>query len=120
MIRQLSTLIASAPLVLAAAAQAPAVDTLYYVVRDGVTMTVQGHIIEIDYADDGTFSGTAAGSPFEGQYRLDGNQLCVTSSLSVSETCTSYPEGKRPGDEFEVVSPSLGPVRIRIRTPEDR
>ena len=83
-------------------------------------MTVQGHVIPVDYFEDGTFRGRAAGTDFEGTYRLEENRICTSSSLSMSETCTPYPEGKRPGDEFDVVSPSLGQVRVRIRTPEEK
>lgn len=102
-----------------ASAQTPAIDTLYFVVREGVVMTAHGHAIDIDYDAEGNFRGRAAGTTFEGSYRLDGDQLCTTSSLASADTCTRYPEGKRPGDEFDVVSPTLGQVRIRIRLPEE-
>lgn len=115
----ISTLCALALAGPAARAQSASIDTLYYVVREGIVMTVQGHVIPIDYAEDGTFSGAASGTRFEGTYRLEGNRICTASSLSMSETCTAYPEGKRPGDEFEVTSPALGSVRVRIRTPEE-
>jgi len=100
-------------------AQEPAIDTLYFVVRDGIVMTAQGHAIAMDFNEDGKFEGVAAGTSFAGTYRLDGAQLCTTSQLAASETCTAYPEGMEPGDEFEVVSPALGSVRVRIRTPEE-
>lgn len=98
---------------------APAIDTLYFVVRDGIVMSTQGHTMVIDYNDDGTFSGDVSGSAFEGTYRLDGARLCATSSLAASETCITYPEGMRSGDTFDAVSPALGGVRIHIRTPEE-
>lgn len=98
---------------------APAIDTLYFVVRDGIVMSTQGHTMVIDYNDDGTFSGDVSGSAFEGTYRLDGARLCATSSLAASETCITYPEGMQSGDTFDAVSPALGGVRIHIRTPEE-
>ncbi|WP_156807888.1 hypothetical protein [Henriciella marina] len=119
MLRLLCISFTTAILAVGVSAQSPSIDTLYFVMRDGVVMTTQGHVIQIDYNEDGSFSGEAAGTKFEGTYRLDGARLCSTSSLATSETCTAYPEGMKSGDEFEVVSPALGSVRIRIRTPEE-
>ncbi|RIJ23572.1 hypothetical protein D1224_04720 [Henriciella barbarensis] len=98
---------------------APPIDTLYFVVRDGIVMTTQGHTMVIDYNEDGTFIGELRGSAFEGTYRLDGARLCAMSSLATSETCIAYPEGMTSGDTFDAVSPALGGVRIHIRTPEE-
>ena len=98
---------------------APPIDTLYFVVRDGIGMSTQGHTMVIDYNDDGTFTGDVSGTAFQGTYRLDGARLCATSSLAASETCTTYPEGMASGDTFDVTSPALGGVRIHIRTPEE-
>lgn len=98
---------------------APPIDTLYFVVRDGIVMSTQGHTMVIDYDDDGTFTGEVSGTAFQGTYRLDGARLCATSSLAASETCTTYPEGMASGATFDVTSPALGGVRIHIRTPEE-
>ena len=119
MLRLICLSFTTAVLAAGASPQTPSIDTFYFMMRDGIVMTTQGHVIQIDYNDDGSFSGEAAGTNFEGTYRIDGAQLCTTSSLAASETCTVYPEGRQSGDEFEIVSPALGSVRIRIRTPEE-
>jgi hypothetical protein len=99
-------------------ASAQSADTLAAMVRNGATFSTQGIKINVDYAEDGTFSGDAAGTDFTGTYRIVGDQLCTSSSLATSETCTVYPPGKAPGDMFEVSSPTMGTLTVRINDPE--
>lgn len=89
-------------------------DTLQVLVANDAVITAQGYAIPIDYNEDGTYSGEAMGSAFTGKWRIDGNKLCTSSSLSPTESCTEYPEGKGAGDEFTVTSPTLGAVTVKI------
>ncbi len=99
---------------LAAGLAAPAfADTLEAVTTKGVILMVQGMEIPISYAEDGTFSGEAMGTPFEGTWRVDGASLCTTSDFQPEETCQEYPEGKGAGDEFTIEG-AMGPVTIKI------
>ncbi|WP_139792341.1 hypothetical protein [Henriciella litoralis] len=112
------TLAALACLPMAQSASAQASDTLTAIIQNGATFSTQGFKINVNYAEDGTFSGDAAGSDFSGTYRIEGDQLCTSSSLSSSETCTEYPPGKAPGDTFEVSSPTMGTITVLINSPE--
>lgn len=107
-----SGLIVSSLMVPPALAQAS--DTLKVLVAKDAVLTTQGYSIPIDYHEDGTYSGEAMGSAFTGEWRIEDTKLCTRSSMSPGETCTEYPTGKTAGDEFEVTSPTLGIVTIRI------
>ena len=87
--------------------------TLTAVTTHGVVLSMQGMEIPINYAEDGTFSGEAMGTPFEGTWRIDGANLCTTSDFQPDESCTEYPEGKGAGDEF-TISGDAGEVTIKI------
>lgn len=88
--------------------------TLKSLIAKDAEITTQGLAIPIDYNEDGTYSGVAMGTGFTGTWRIEGNSLCTTSSMSPAESCTEYPEGKSAGDEFEVTSPTLGAVKVKI------
>lgn len=95
-------------------AAAQASDTLRYVISRGVVLTVQGHTIPMVFNEDGTYSGEAADAAFKGTWRVEGESLCTASLMSQMETCVSYPPGKRPGERFDVISPTLGRVVVII------
>ncbi len=99
---------------LAPAALAEPSDTLRTVVAKDAVITAQGFNIPIDYHDDGTYSGEANGSSFTGSWRIEDTRLCTRSSMSPGETCTEYPVGMKAGDVFEVTSPTLGLITVRI------
>ncbi|MAI89320.1 hypothetical protein [Ponticaulis sp.] len=88
--------------------------TLENVVSHGVTMNVQGLPIPVVYHDDGTYSANAMGSDIPGTWRIEGHSLCTESSMQPGESCTEYPDGKGPGDTFNVNSASLGAVTVTI------
>lgn len=102
-------------LLVTAPAGAQTQDTLRAVISNGVQLTLGRHAVMIEYHEDGTYSGQQAGLVVEGNWRVEGESLCVRSDLSLVETCTVYPPGKRPGDTFEVTSPALGQVSVTIR-----
>ncbi len=106
--------LAAVAAVLVGTAAAEDLDTLVAVTTNGVVLTTSGYSIDIDYADDGTYSGSVMGSAFTGKWNIDGDQLCTSSSLAPTETCTTYPAGKGPGDSFEVENPTLGTVTVKI------
>ncbi|MEM5518681.1 hypothetical protein WNY37_17115 [Henriciella sp. AS95] len=99
---------------ISSAAYAEGNDTLNVLIANDAVITTQGLSIPIDYNEDGTYSGVAMGSSFTGSWRIEGDSLCTTSTLSPTESCTEYPEGKSAGDEFEVTSPTLGTVTVKI------
>ena len=86
--------LAAVAAILVGAAAAEDLDTLVAVTTNDAVLTTNGYAIEIDYADDGTYSGVVMGSAFTGEWTIKGDELCTTSSLSPTETCTTYPAGK--------------------------
>lgn len=100
-----------------ASASAQAEDTLRAVLSNGIILSTEGHAVAIQYHEDGTYSGVFRGVAFEGLWRVEGAEICTMSSMSPIESCIEYPAGKKPGDVFEVTSPSLGVIDIRIIAP---
>ncbi|WP_084397675.1 hypothetical protein [Henriciella aquimarina] len=99
---------------LAAQAQGQANDTLRHVLNRGAVITAQGFTIPMTFEEDGTYHGQAADAEFEGTWRVNDDRLCTASLMSQTETCVTYPPGRRPGDVFDVVSPTLGRMSVRI------
>ncbi|MAP96316.1 MAG: hypothetical protein CMK07_15330 [Ponticaulis sp.] len=100
-------------LCLAAPAFAGDSTTLDYVVEKGVVLSTQGMDIPVTYNEDGTYSADAMGMEIPGTWRIDGTSLCTESSMQPGENCTEYPEGKGPGDSFEVEG-AMGTATITI------
>jgi hypothetical protein len=94
-------------------AVASASTTLEYVVEKGVNVSIQGFEIPVTYNADGTYSATAMGSEIPGTWRIEGTKFCTESSAQPGETCTEYPEGKGPGDSFDVEG-AMGPTTVTI------
>ncbi len=86
---------------------APAMaDTLEAVIEKGIVLKVEGGIeIPVSYRPDGTFVADVFGTEMEGTWRIDGKTMCTTSEAAPEEECSEYPEGKGPGDEFEMSGP---------------
>jgi hypothetical protein len=97
-----------------AALSAPAfADTLANVTTKGVVLSIQGMEIPVKYSPDGTFSGEAMGMPFLGKWAIKDGKLCQTSDFQPEENCQAYPEGKNPGDSFDIDTP-MGALTIKI------
>ena len=109
------TLIASTVIVAALPTPAFAEDksTLDHVVAHGVVLSTQGMDIPVTDNEDGTYTAEAMGMTIDGSWRIDGTSLCTESSMQPGENCTEYPEGKGPGDTFEV-NGAMGPATITI------
>lgn len=92
-------------------------DTLKAVTTKGVVIkgNAQGMDLEMDitYKADGTYTSNIMGMPFEGSWKIDGDKLCTKSELG--ESCTTYPAGKKSGDEFEVDHALLGKAKVKIK-----
>ncbi len=105
----------SAILIVATATALPAFaqepSTLGYVTTRGVVMKVSGLDIPVTYAPDGKFS--AMQGAVSGDWRIDGDKLCSKSNVDPTEVCIAYPQGKKPGDQFEIIGPQ-GSLTIRI------
>ena len=97
--------------ILAAPAIAQEPTTLQYVTTKSVVMKVAGMEIPVTYKSDGTFS--AMDGQVTGKWKIVGETMCSTSNMDPNETCIQYPAGKKPGDEFELISPQ-GPFSILI------
>lgn len=101
-----------------ALAQAPASDTLKEVVAKGSVnkASIQGQDLELKmtYKADGTYTADVMGQAAEGKYRIDGDKLCTISQMSPNESCTSYPAGKKSGDEFDVTHSVFGAMKVKI------
>lgn len=98
----------------AAPATGQAERTLNAVITKGIILATPDFSIPIDYEPDGTYSGRVGETVFEGRWRIEGANICVSSGLSPAETCVEYPPGMAPGDTFEVTSPALGRVTVTI------
>jgi hypothetical protein len=109
---------AAAALAMPALAQAASAQagggTVQELVKHGGVMTVMGTAIPVSYGADGKYSVDFQGQKVEGTWRVDGDKLCTKAAGAPSENCTVYPAGKKSGDEFEVTSPTLGPIRVKI------
>ena len=103
------------PIAFAAALVAPAFaqepTTLQYITTKGIILKVPGMDIPVTYMPDGKW--TAMDGQVSGTWKIVGETLCVTSTYEPAEAWTLYPAGKKPGDEFEIMSPQ-GPVSIQI------
>jgi hypothetical protein len=111
-------LLASIAAALAAPAIAQENDTLKNVIAKGsvVKANMQGQDLELQmaYKPDGTYSISVMGQSINGKWRIDGDKLCTSNDTAPNESCTPYPAGKKPGDEFKVTSPTLGEVTVKI------
>jgi hypothetical protein len=100
---------------LATAVGAPAfadeLSTLDHVTTKGVMMKVMGMDIDVSYTPDGKM--TAFGGQVTGTWKRNGDTMCSTNSMDPAEVCVTYPAGKKPGDQFELVGPQ-GPFTIII------
>jgi hypothetical protein len=102
--------LAAAAVSLASPARA---DTLSEVTSHGIILTIADMKIPVAYTPDHKF--TAMDGQITGQWRIDGEKLCTSSSADPNETCVVYPKDKKSGDTFEVTSPEGFPVTITIR-----
>jgi hypothetical protein len=76
--------------------------TLEWLTTKGSVLKVAGMEFPTTYTPDGKFS--AAEGRVTGTWRIVGDTLCVAVNPNPAESCTLYPPGKKPGDEFEVQS----------------
>ena len=74
---------------------APASDTIKEVTAKGVIFDVMGMEIDMDF-------------------KADGKKLCLTIPGMIENQCTEYPDGKKSGDSFEVVT-EMGAMNVKIR-----
>ena len=85
--------------------------TLDYVTTRGVVMRVSGMEIPVTYTADGKF--TAMDGAVTGVWKVNGDTMCSTNNMDPQEVCIAYPQGKKPGDAFDIQS-SAGPLNITI------
>ncbi len=104
-------LTAATAAVFAASAFAQEPTTLQYVTTKSVIMKVAGMEIPVTYTPDGKLS--AMNGAVTGTWKIVGETLCSTNNMEPTESCILYPTGKKPGDEFEIMSPQ-GEVTILI------
>jgi len=84
-------------------------------VKNGATLEVQGMALDIDYKpgatiNEGTFTIASVG--FDGTYKIEGKKMCL--GIMGTDSCSDYPEGKGPGDSFDIET-DMGPIHVTIR-----
>jgi hypothetical protein len=110
-------LIAVAAVALTAPAFAQDKSTLENVTTKGTVvkaeMQGQAMALAMTYKTDGTYTATVDGQELGGgTWKIDGDKLCTASQLG--ESCTVYPAGKGPGDEFKATHATLGEITVKI------
>lgn len=90
---------------------APPSDTVKNVTEKGVMLDFAGTPVDISYKADGTFAGM--GGQLAGTWKADGKKLCITIPGMVENQCTEYPDGKQPGDSFEIAG-EQGAMKVTI------
>jgi heat shock protein HslJ len=112
---RLTTIVLAAALIAAPAfAQeaAPPSDTIKEVTAKGVIFDVMGMEIDLEFKADGNFTGMAG--QLAGTWKADGKKLCLTIPGMIENQCTEYPDGKKSGDSFEIVT-DMGALNVKIR-----
>jgi hypothetical protein len=87
-------------IVLAAAAQTPASDTIQVMLEKGAVFQVDNVAYGFAPKADGSY-GDGKGGP-GGAYRVVGASLCLTPATYGQEVCFELPAGKKSGDTFDV------------------
>lgn len=110
-------ILAAAAVLLASPAFAQDKTTLDYVTTKGTVvqadMQGQAMALAMTYKADGTYTATVDGQELGGgTWKIDGEKLCTVSQLG--ESCTAYPAGKKPGDEFKATHATLGEITVKI------
>lgn len=103
---------------LACPALAETGSTLENVTKRGIVMRAFGLEIPVNYTPDGRW--TAPTVQVAGTWRIDGERLCTRTTTELTETCAAYPQGKKPGDSFEVpgaMGSEAGVVVVKINAP---
>jgi hypothetical protein len=90
----------------------PASSTLKEIVTRGSVLMIEGADIDVTYTPDGKF--TAMNGAVKGTWRIEGDTLCTTTSFQPVESCVLYPQDRKSGDIFEIMS-EQGLVKIRIK-----
>ena len=65
------------------------------------------------WAENGTYTADGFSAIYTGEWRRDGDTFCIHPSGD-PETCSVYPDGKSPGESFEIMSDLWGPVTVQI------
>ena len=106
-------LLALSPDAHADGAKPPASVTLKEVVTRGSVLIIgEGMEIDVAYTPDGKF--TAMDGQVKGTWRIEGDTLCTTTNFQPVESCALYPQDKKSGDTFEIMT-NQGQVQIRIK-----
>ncbi len=106
-------LLVAAALLGASALSAPAfADTLKEVTSKGISVNVQGTVMDIAFTEDGNFA--SSDGAIAGTWKVDGPKLCLTVPGMIENQCNEYPTDKKSGDTFEVTT-EMGPIQITIK-----
>jgi hypothetical protein len=96
-------------------AQAPAgeppSDTVKLIVEKGMKLAVADMEFDLTFKTDGSYADPTGQG---GKYRTDGKKLCMTPDAFGQEFCNDYPDGKKSGDRFEIVS-DFGPMNVTVK-----
>ena len=93
-------------------APAPASDTVAAILAKGMKIAVADMEFDLAFNPDGTYADAASGEG--GRYRVDGKKLCMTPDALGTELCNDYPDGKKAGEMFELMS-DFGPLTVTMK-----
>ena len=92
--------------------------TLQYILEKGVIIhaRMQGQPLDlpVTYSSDGTSTTKLMGRLIDGRWRVDGDKFCAMNEINTVESCFVIPPGKKPGDEFKIMTPAMGEATVTI------
>ncbi|MAK60001.1 MAG: hypothetical protein CMK09_03385 [Ponticaulis sp.] len=74
-----------------------------YALEKGSIVTVMGTPYVAMWNEDGTYTADGLSTIYTGTWRRDGDAFCIHPTNEV-ETCSDYPAGQKPGDDFNTLS----------------
>jgi hypothetical protein len=101
----------AAPAFAQAPASAPPSDTIKLIVEKGMKLAVADMEFDLAFKADGSYADPSGQG---GKYRTDGNKLCMTPDAFGQEFCNEYPDGKKSGEKFDIVS-DFGPMTVTVK-----
>jgi hypothetical protein len=106
-----SLALAAAPVFAQTPAGAPPSDTVKLIVEKGMKLAVADMEFDLTFKTDGSYADPTGQG---GKYRTDGKKLCMTPDAFGQEFCNDYPDSKKSGDKFEIVS-DFGPMTVTVK-----
>lgn len=87
--------------------------TIDYVLEKGSIVSIMGTPYVATWNEDGTYTADGMSMIYTGTWRRDGDNFCIHPAGEV-ETCSEYPAGQKPGDDFNTMSDVWGMINVAI------